>query len=288
MLSRRVLSSGPLLSVAEFRCTAGPADPTYVEQHEAWSVAYVRYGSFGCRCGGASHELVPGSLLIGRPGEQYRCSHEHHAGGDACLAVFVSPDVVDELTDGRAWSSTAVPPLPELIVRGALMQSAAAGDTDVGLDEAALGLVSRYAERCGRLDADKRAPVRMTAASRRRAVQSALWIEAYLAQPLDLQRMAAEAAMSPYHYLRVFSAALGVTPHQYLLRCRLRLAARLLAEEAERPITEVALDAGFADLSNFVRTFHRAAGVSPGWFRSEARKRGSVARVHRLDQIRRA
>lgn len=36
-------------------------------------------------------------------------------------------------------------------------------------------------------------------------------------------------------------------------------------------MTDVALDVGFADLSNFVRTFHRAAGVSPGGFRKAAK-----------------
>jgi AraC-like DNA-binding protein len=54
------------------------------------------------------------------------------------------------------------------------------------------------------------------------------------------------------------------------LRSRLRRAARLLAEDS-RPITDIALDIGFADLSNFVRTFHRAAGVSPRRFRDSAR-----------------
>jgi AraC-like DNA-binding protein len=38
--------------------------------------------------------------------------------------------------------------------------------------------------------------------------------------------------------------------------------------EKERSVTDIALDVGFADLSNFVRTFHRAAGVPPGKFRS--------------------
>ena len=54
------------------------------------------------------------------------------------------------------------------------------------------------------------------------------------------------------------------------MRGRLRAAARLLADD-DRPITDVALAAGFADLSNFVRTFHRAAGVSPRRFRRAAR-----------------
>ncbi|HTJ83711.1 MAG TPA: AraC family transcriptional regulator, partial [Polyangiaceae bacterium] len=63
---------------------------------------------------------------------------------------------------------------------------------------------------------------------------------------------------------------LGVTPHQYLVRARLRRAARLLAA-GELAITDVALEVGFADLSNFVRTFGRAAGVSPRRFRRMAR-----------------
>ena len=63
---------------------------------------------------------------------------------------------------------------------------------------------------------------------------------------------------------------LGVTPHQYLVRSRLRHAARLLADES-RAVTDVAFDVGFGDLSNFVRTFHRAAGVSPRGFRNAAK-----------------
>jgi len=61
-----------------------------------------------------------------------------------------------------------------------------------------------------------------------------------------------------------------VTPHQYLVRSRLRRAARQLAED-DKPVTDVAYDVGFGDLSNFVRTFHRAAGVSPLKFRQASK-----------------
>jgi AraC-like DNA-binding protein len=43
-----------------------------------------------------------------------------------------------------------------------------------------------------------------------------------------------------------------------------------LAEDA-RDVTDIAYDVGFGDLSNFVRTFHRAAGVSPLKFRQASR-----------------
>ena len=63
---------------------------------------------------------------------------------------------------------------------------------------------------------------------------------------------------------------LGVTPHQYLVRSRLRHAARRLAYD-DSPVTDIAYDVGFGDLSNFVRTFHRAAGASPMRFRQASR-----------------
>ena len=93
--------------------------------------------------------------------------------------------------------------------------------------------------------------------------------------------MAAEAGLTPFHFLRLFRNVLGVTPHQYLLRARLRRAARLLATDAEA-VTNVAYSVGFSDLSNFVRTFRRAAGVSPRAFRKASH--GDRARLAELLQ----
>lgn len=114
-----------------------------------------------------------------------------------------------------------------------------------------------------------RAAPRAGACDRRRAVDAALWIDAHAHEAIDLERAAREAGLSPFHFLRLFAGVLGVTPHQYLVRARLRHAARLLAAGG-RSVTDVALDVGFRDLSNFVRTFRRAAGVSPRRFRAPA------------------
>jgi len=62
----------------------------------------------------------------------------------------------------------------------------------------------------------------------------------------------------------------GATKHKYLVRSRLRHAARRLADD-DSAITDIAYDVGFGDLSNFVRTFHRAAGASPLRFRQASR-----------------
>jgi AraC family transcriptional regulator len=267
MPERRSLLRGPV-SVLHYRCTAGPGDRPFIERHEAWSVSYVLRGSFGYRCHGCHYELVPGSVLAGRAGDEYLCTHDHHHGGDECLAFFVRPELVDEVVGRRSpWQSQGAPPVAELIVLGELAKSAAAGDSDLGLDEVGLAFASRFVNLTG-VGPPRRA--RAVAKDRRRAVESALWIDAHAAEPVGLGDLAERAGLSPYHYLRVFSSSLGVTPHQYLIRRRLCRAARLLTEE-DRPITDIAFDTGFGDLSNFVRSFHRAAGVSPRGYRRAAR-----------------
>ena len=266
---RRTLFEGNHISVTEFRCTAGPGDKPFAEAFPAHSISYVRKGSFGCNCRGRFHELVTGSILVGYPGDEYVCTHDHVVG-DECLSFFLAPEVVDAIGDERLWQIGAAPPLPELMVLGELAQAAAEGRSDIGLDEIGHVLANRVVEvvsGCGR----KRATV--TARDRRRAVEAALWLDAHSHRDIALEDAALEAGVSPFHFLRLFSDVLGVTPHQYLVRSRLRHAARRLADD-DSAITDIAYDVGFGDLSNFVRTFHRAAGASPMRFR-QAAKQGS-------------
>jgi AraC-like DNA-binding protein len=255
------------ISVVDNPCTVAPGDRPFVERHAGFSVSYVRKGSFGYRLRGESFELVAGSILVGHPGDDFVCTHEH-GYGDECLSFFLSPELVDAIGDRTdVWRAGGVPPLPELMVLGELAQAAAEGKSDVGADEVGLLFAARFVEVVsGRAHEAPDA----RAQDRRRAVETALWMDANSHEPIDLESAARTAGLSPFHFLRLFSSVLGVTPHQYLLRSRLRHAARLLADDA-RSITDIAFGVGFGDLSNFVRTFHRAAGVSPRAFRKAAR-----------------
>lgn len=256
------------LSVVDYRCTAGPADKPYVESHRRYSVSYVRKGSFGCQARGRSHDLVAGSILVGYPGDEYMCTHDQHCCGDECLSFQFAPELVESLRGpAEPWRAIGVPPLPELMVLGELAQTAAEGGIELGVDEVGLSLASRFLRV---VSGRHESRAGFSARDRRRAVEAALWIDANSREEVDLETAAKEAGLSPYHFLRVFSRVLGVTPHQYLLRSRLRHAARLLADDGAS-VTDVALDVGFADLSNFVRSFHRAAGVSPRGFRRAAK-----------------
>jgi AraC family transcriptional regulator len=249
------------LSVYGYRCNAGPADRPFAEMHVRHSLSYVRRGSFGCRTLGREHELVAGAVMVGQPGREYTATHEHHGCGDECLSVKLAPELAASFD--KLWNTTCVPPLPELMVLGELTQAAAAGRSSVGVDEAAL----LFAGKVATITSPQRDQgLKVSARERRRAVEAALWLEAHAAGSVRLEDAAREAGLSPFHFLRLFAKTIGVTPHQYVLRLRLREAARLLADGSRR-ITDVALDCGFADLSNFVRSFRCAAGVAPREFR---------------------
>jgi len=257
----QVFSSSDI-SVVDYRCTLGPADQPFPEVHRCFSLAYVRKGSFGCRTGGRTFELVAGSILVGHPGNEYTCSHEHHVCGDECLSFQFTSDLVEPLGAMKAWRVGAMPPLASLIIVGELAQAAVEKKSDLSLDEIGIMLAARFAAAASgesnRQD--------LSARKRRRAVEAALWISEHAPEPIDLAAIARLSGLSPFHFLRSFAKTIGVTPHQYLVRCRLQQAARLLAER-ERAITDIALDCGFNDLSNFIRTFRRAAGMSPRAFR---------------------
>src|SRR5262245_41518674 len=117
-MAATTLAQSHSLRVDDYRCTVGAHERPFTEIHSGFSIAYVRNGSFGYRARGQSHELVAGSVLVGQPGDEYVCSHDH-AVGDECLSFHLAPETVDAVgDDARAWGAVSVPPLPELMVLG--------------------------------------------------------------------------------------------------------------------------------------------------------------------------
>jgi AraC-like DNA-binding protein len=266
-MAAKTLFRSASLRVDDYRCESAIGAAPQTEQHHGYSISYVRRGSFGYHSRGKSFELVAGSILIGHPGDDYVCTHDHVCG-DECLSFFLSPELVDTIGGApAAWRAGSLPPIANLMVIAELADAASRDKAGMGLDEAGLLLASRLVNvvsgRPGK-------PSVVSGRDRQRAVDAAMWINENTDAETDLESLAGQFALSPFHFLRLFSDVLGVTPHQYLVRTRLRRAAGLLAAE-DRSITDIAYDVGFGDLSNFVRTFHRVAGVSPLKFRRLAR-----------------
>jgi AraC-like DNA-binding protein len=81
-----------------------------------------------------------------------------------------------------------------------------------------------------------------------------------------LSELANVSGLSPFRLGRLFSASVGVPPHQYQLQLRIEQAKRLLLKG--KPVSDVAFEVGFFDLSHFSRHFKRYVGVAPGTYAS--------------------
>jgi AraC family transcriptional regulator len=91
------------------------------------------------------------------------------------------------------------------------------------------------------------------------------YINEHLHQDLKLIDLASYAQISPYHFLRLFKQSMGVTPHQYILRCRIE-EAKFLLQYSKLSIAEVAVKVGFCDQSHLTQYFKRIVGVTPKQF----------------------
>jgi AraC-type DNA-binding domain-containing proteins len=89
-------------------------------------------------------------------------------------------------------------------------------------------------------------------------------IEAKFTSHLRRKEMARAAGMSVSYFSYLFSRQFRLSSHQYLVRCRLQHARKLLLmREKDLSIADVACECGFADQAHFTRHFRRAYGVSP-------------------------
>jgi AraC family transcriptional regulator len=263
MTVRNICDGG--VRVIDYKCEAGPGDEPFDEVHDRFSLSYVRRGSFGCVTGGRRHDLVAGSFLLGFPGDEFKCTHEHHDCGDECLSIQISPEIAEPLSSrADLWRVGMIPPLASLGAMAEVAQAAADEGIDISPEEAGLMVVARFVDV---IAPGRERDVEAQPMLRRRMARVADWMHSRLESPVSLDEAAREAGLSSYHFLRGFRQVTGVTPHQYLVRLRLGRAARLLVR-TDLPVTQVALDAGFEDLSNFIRTFRRATGKSPGRFRA--------------------
>ena len=102
----------------------------------------------------------------------------------------------------------------------------------------------------------------------RRLSRVATYIYAHLDEPLDLEKLAEIACFSPFHFHRIYRAAMGETVAETVSRHRLQRAAMQLARGA-RPIADIARHAGYSSPAAFSRAFRAAYGRPPAAFRAE-------------------
>jgi len=88
--------------------------------------------------------------------------------------------------------------------------------------------------------------------------------------PLSIRQVAGKVAISPFHFIRLFEALFGATPHQFRIASRLDRAKRLLALD-RHSVTDVCMEVGFSSVGSFSCLFSRRVGSTPSSYRRRYR-----------------
>jgi len=94
------------------------------------------------------------------------------------------------------------------------------------------------------------------------------YMRLHLSEPMSMARIAREAGSSSYHFARLFQAYVGETPFGFLRRLRLVTALRMLQEDVEASVTEIALGIGYDTAAAFNKAMRKAIDATPSEFRT--------------------
>lgn len=98
----------------------------------------------------------------------------------------------------------------------------------------------------------------------RRLMRGREFMDACFTQSLSIEQVAQAAAMSEFHFFRLFKNMFGLSPHQYILHKRLQAASQLL--KTGYSVSEAAMDCGFTDIYTFSKAFKKRFGMPPSSF----------------------
>ena len=271
----RALADGAGWNVADVLCTFGPRDQPFEERHAGVCIAMVVAGTFGYRAATGRELLMPGALLLGNNGDCFECGHRHGAG-DRCIAFRYAPAYFERLAADAGvargnlnFKRARVPSLRALSPLIARASAGGGGAGEAAWDELAVELAAATLHAAG---ASTRPEATASATAWSRVAQAVRLIDDTPGAPYTLASLADAAGLSEFYFLRTFQRVTGVTPHQYLLRARLRAAA-LRLQDGGAKVVDIALDCGFNDLSNFNHAFRTEFASSPRAWRARGRAR---------------
>ena len=261
-----------IIEEAPFDATEPPVGHPFLIYHMARPTEVTRHIE-GCP---VEKSLIGPRRLCLTPGEVR--TRWQHSGNPEILQVYLRQSVfgavASEMYGGDPTRAQIVPrfavvdPLLEqlaLAIASALREGTARDGLYV--DTLAQMIAAHLARTHSNLSRSPRTPAPQTIPSwkMRRVIE---FIEENLDHDLRLEAMAAQVEVSPLYLPRAFKAAVGKSPHQYVLARRIERAKDLL-RNTQVPIVEVAFSSGFSSQSHLSNWFLKLVGVSPATYRRQ-------------------
>ena len=242
--------------------------PVWEKQYDKAAIGFVLSGHFDYSAQGGSVTGVPGTVLFGNLGEHFSVQHLDRLGNRR-IVVWYEPAYMEEIA--AAWNldeprfhvMTLPPGRPSLNL---FLQMSALTSGRLDSEDAASALAAMAL----RINREPRITQAISNRDRQRILQAVGYIERYFDQPCSVAELAGICGLGRYRFMRLFKAVTGQSANQYVINTRLRAAAERITE-TNTPVSAIAFDVGFNDISHFNTCFRTTFELTPRQMRKSAR-----------------
>lgn len=248
--------------------SATMSDFTYPKHaHEEYSIGLTLQGRQDFFCRGSFHKSSPGCVMLFNPEDV----HDGHSGVEQDLEyvmLYIHPDEIYPLFQSLGYKKSSTLRLQDTLFDDAMLRHHVANMsqllkttsyTQIEYESSLYMLAQSLVNQHGSLDLAEHRSRTDTLLFRAKE-----YILANLHNDISIEDIANAAAMSKFHFIRLFRAQFGITPYQYVLNCRINHARKAL--QLGSNATLAALDSGFADISHLNRNFKKMFGMTPKQF----------------------
>jgi AraC family transcriptional regulator len=241
--------------------TSGEVDFQEREDGQPWTTHRIEKGSFFLTTGGAPYD-VRWRAVSEEPYETMLVFIELPVLQRALEEVFGTDATHARLRDASAFNDEGLNSLLGLLREELMRQQASPLFVQALAQMIAIHLARSY----GVTDEESYSSSPSLPGHKLRQITN--WMAEHLTEEFSLERLAAQAGLSRFHFQRLFKAATGVSPSRYHIDLRMNEARRLL-RETKMSVIDVALEVGYANPSHFARLFRRETGLSPSDYRRQ-------------------
>ncbi len=236
--------------------------------HDGYAIGVVEYGALSFQYHDPSDVVPTGNIMIIHPEEVHtgKCIGSH---GCNYRMIYVKPQILRKAFSQLHKKNDRYPffrnqNITDPVLAAKILQTHRAFESSALNDLEKESIILMLSTELVARHASPKSFAKPVKAEKVVVKKARRYLEDRRKENVSLKELASQVNISPFHLNRVFKAETGLPPYAYLTQIRIQEAMRLLRNG--KSITDVALQTGFCDQSQFTKRFKQLVGTTPGLF----------------------